>query len=104
VTHNRAVLFDSSNVHGEGNSVLFINRKILPFPVDARTCFTFLTTTRDFSEIQRTILLIMIICEILLCFISRNKKFTMDGIGALAAVAVPGPYGGGGGFVNGGRG
>jgi len=28
----------------------------------------------------------------------------MGGIGALAAEAVPGPYGGGGGFVNGGRG
>ena len=44
-------------------------------------------TTKDISEIQRCILLIMIICEILLfiliCFILGNLKSTMGGIGAL---------------------
>jgi len=39
-----------------------LNREILPGPEDARICFK----TRDISEIQRSILLIMIICEILL--------------------------------------
>jgi len=104
-----------SKVCGEGNSVIFINRKILPGPADARPnkqkymgpiwvpmwaphglpiwphlgfatginirvpygphvyytwiCFTFLATTRDFSEIQRSVLLIMIICEKLLLFL-----------------------------------
>ena len=28
-------------VRGEGNSVIFINRDILPGPGDARICFTF---------------------------------------------------------------
>ena len=32
--------FDSSKVRGEGNSVIFINREILPGPEDARICFT----------------------------------------------------------------
>jgi len=31
--------FDSSKVRGEGNSVIFINREILPGPEDARICF-----------------------------------------------------------------
>jgi len=55
-------------LRGEGNSVTFINREILPGPEDARICLTlfFKTTTREFSEIQRNILLIMNICEILL--------------------------------------
>ena len=30
---------DSSKVRGEGSSVLFINREILPGPEDARTVF-----------------------------------------------------------------
>ena len=60
--------FDYSKVRGNRNSVLlvFINREILPGSGDARICFTFLTTTMDFSEIQISIQLIMIICEILL--------------------------------------
>ena len=46
--------FDSSKVRGEGNSVIqcikiFINQEIIPGPKDAHICFTFLTTTRDFS-------------------------------------------------------
>jgi len=45
------------------------------------------TTTRDFSEIQRSIPLIMIICEILLFifiyFYVWTLKSTMGGIGAL---------------------
>ena len=46
--------------------------KILPGPEDARICFTFfLTTPRNFNELQRSILLIMIICEIPL-FIRRS--------------------------------
>jgi len=35
---------------GEGNSVLFINRNILPGPEDARICFTFF---KDNEEFQR---------------------------------------------------
>ena len=54
--------FDSSKVRTEENSIIFINREILPGPEDARVCFTFLTTTRHFNEIQRSILL-FIICE-----------------------------------------
>jgi len=60
--------FDSSKARGEGNFVIFIYRKILLVPEDARICFTvslFLTTTKDFSEIQSSILLIMIIYVIL---------------------------------------
>jgi len=60
----------------------------LPGPEDARICFTFLRTTREFSEIQRSALLIMIICEILLfiliCFTFWELKSTMGGIGALS--------------------
>ena len=60
--------FDYSKVRCNRNSVLlvFINREILPCSGDARICFTFLTTTMGFSEIQISIQLIMIICEILL--------------------------------------
>jgi len=58
--------FDSSRVRGDGNSVIFINWEILTGPGDV-------STTRDFSEILRSILLIMIFYEILLfiliCFI-----------------------------------
>jgi len=57
MTQNVRRYFDSSKVRGEGNSVLIINREILPGQVDAPICFTFLTTTRDFSEIQRSVLL-----------------------------------------------
>jgi len=53
-------------VRGEGNSVIFINREILPGPENARGFVSFLTTTKDFTEIQRSIQLIIIICEILL--------------------------------------
>ena len=77
--------FDWCKVHGEGNFVISKNREILPGPEGARICFTFLTTTRDFSEIS--ILLIIIICETLLftliCFILGELKSTMGGIGAL---------------------
>jgi len=52
--------YGSSKVRGEGNSVIFINREILPRPQDASICVTF------FNEIQKSILMIMIICEILL--------------------------------------
>jgi len=57
---------DSRKVRGEGNSVVIINREILLGPEDARICFPFIATTRDFSAIQRSILLMMSICEILL--------------------------------------
>jgi len=57
--------FDSSKARDEGNFVIFLNREILLVPEDARICFTVLTTTRDFSEIQSCILLIMIIYVIL---------------------------------------
>jgi len=50
---------DPSKVRGEGISVIFLNRKILPGPEDARICFLFLTTA--ILGIQRSILLIMII-------------------------------------------
>jgi len=69
-------LFHFSTMRGEGNSVIFINREILPGPEDARISFTFLTPTKDFSEIQEIFLLIILICEILLfillCFIFGN--------------------------------
>jgi len=60
------VHFDATKVRGEGNFVIhvFINCEIFPGQEDARICFTFLTTTRDFSEIQGSI--ILFICEILL--------------------------------------
>ena len=49
--------------------------------------FHFLPTTRNFSEIQRSILLIMIICEILLfifIFLFLKIKIHMCGIGDLS--------------------
>jgi len=52
-------IFDSSKVRGEVNSLILINQEILPGPEEARICFTFLTTTRDFSELQRSFLLIV---------------------------------------------
>ena len=59
--------FDSSKVRGKGNIYKPGS------PEDAGICITILTTTRDFCEIQRSNLLITIICEILLfiliCFI-----------------------------------
>ena len=56
------------------NSVIFINLEILPGPEDARICFTFFQTTmRNFNEIERSILLIMIVCEILLILILGIK-------------------------------
>jgi len=60
--------FDSSKVRRERNSIIliYIVPCILLGPEDARIGFTFFTTTRDFSEIQRSILLVMINCEILL--------------------------------------
>ena len=59
--------FGSCKVRGEGNSVIVINREILPGPEDARICFTFSNKkTRNFNENEISILLIMIICKILL--------------------------------------
>jgi len=40
-------------VRGKGKSDIFLNLEILPGPEDVLICFTFLTTTRDFSEIQK---------------------------------------------------
>jgi len=54
----------STKWHGKKTVIIFIDWEILPGPGDARICF--LTTARDFSEIQKSILLMMIICEILL--------------------------------------
>ena len=50
---------------------------------DAHICFTFLTTTMDFSS--KKYLLIMIICEVLLfvCVYFCKLKSIMCGIGAL---------------------
>jgi len=36
-------------MRGEGNSVIFINRKILPGPEDARICFTFSNDNEEFK-------------------------------------------------------
>jgi len=79
MTHKRAAFFYSSKVRGEGNSVIFINLEILPGPSTRVFVSLFLTTTRDFSEIQVSILLIMIVCEILqllifICFIFENQN------------------------------
>jgi len=61
----------------EGNAVIFKNREILLGPENECICFTSITTTRDFSEIQRSILFIMIISDILLFGIEalRNNKY-----------------------------
>jgi len=48
--------FDSNKVRGEANSAIFIGRETLARLKDALICFTFLTTTRDFSEFQRCII------------------------------------------------
>jgi len=82
--------FDSSNVRGEGNSVVCINREIFLGPEDARICFTLLTTTRDCSDIQRRVLLITIFFEILFFILILLKiKSTMCGIGALNTKKCP---------------
>ena len=52
-------------MRGEGNSVILIKRESLPGPEDAHK-FNNFVTTRNFNEIERSVLLIMIICEILL--------------------------------------
>jgi len=49
---------DWQRLHYRPYSIDIINREILPSPVDARICFTFLTTTKDFSGIHRLIILI----------------------------------------------
>ena len=41
--------FDSSEVRGEGNSVLFINRKIFPGPEDTHICFTIFNDNEKFQ-------------------------------------------------------
>ena len=41
--------FGSCKVCGKGNSVIFINREILPGPEDARICFTFFKRHRGIS-------------------------------------------------------
>jgi len=41
--------FGSCKVRGEGNSVIFINRKILSGPEDARSCFTFFNDNEGFQ-------------------------------------------------------
>ena len=60
----------------KGNHVLFIILEILSRQDGAGISFTFLTTARGFSEIQRSVLFIMIIYEILLfiliCLILGN--------------------------------
>jgi len=40
--------FDSSKVRGEGNSVVFITREILPGPEDARICLTMFNINERF--------------------------------------------------------
>ena len=45
MTYKRAALVCSCKVRGEGNSVIFINREILPGPENARICFHILLTT-----------------------------------------------------------
>jgi len=87
--------FDYSKQRGEGNSDIFINREILPGAEDSLICFTIvLKITMDFSEIQRRILFIMNICEILLFilfllyFIFFNFKYTMCGIYALRRLKI----------------
>jgi len=52
----------SNKKRGEENFLIFINQGFLPGPEDMS--LHSLTTTRDFSEVQRYILLILIICEI----------------------------------------
>ena len=43
--------YGSSKVRGEGNSVIFINREILPRPQDASICFTFFQwNSKKYSE------------------------------------------------------
>jgi len=58
MTHKHEALYskmDSSKVRDKGNSVLFINWEILSCPEDS----LFLKTTRDFSEIRSTLLLMI---------------------------------------------
>jgi len=44
------VIFRCCKVHGKGNSVIFINREILPGPEDVRICFTLFDDNEEFHR------------------------------------------------------
>jgi len=80
--------FDSSMVRGEGNPVIKIYKPGNPSRTRGRAYLfhIFLTTKRNFIEIQITITLIIIICEILLFIyfiLILEIKIHKAGIGAL---------------------
>ena len=81
--------FDSSNVRGEGNSVIFISREILPGPEDAPIYFTIVNDNEGFYWNSKTysidneyLLNTDVFCDL---FYFGELTSTMGGIGALRA-------------------